>query len=69
MIGYINLYVLECSVMSDPSRAFRMKLVRLLCPWDSPGKNSGVGSLLLCPRDSLGKNSGMGSLLQEIFPT
>ena len=31
-----------------------MQPTRLLCPWDSPGKNTGVGSL---------------SLLQGIFPT
>ena len=32
----------------------RQQPTRLLCPWDSPGKNTGVGSL---------------SLLQGIFPT
>jgi len=31
-----------------------MEPTRLLCPWDSPGKNTGVGS---------------HSLLQGIFPT
>ena len=36
------------------------------CPWDSPGKNTGVD----CPWDSPGKNTGVDchSLLQEIFP-
>ena len=40
--------------MSDSWRTFGMKLARLLRPWDSQGKNSGVVS---------------HSLLQEIFPT
>ena len=39
----------SCSVMSDS-----LQLRGLYCPWDSPGQNTGVGSL---------------SLLQGIFPT
>ena len=39
---------LPCSVMSDSLRPLD------LCPWDSPGKNTGVGS---------------HALLQGIFPT
>ena len=36
--------------MSDSVRPYRRKPTRLLCPWDSPGKNTGVGShfLLQC---------------------
>ena len=44
----------SCSVMSDPLRPHRLQPARLLCPWNSPGKNTGVGS---------------HSLLQRIFPT
>ena len=29
--------------MSDPVRPHREQLTRLPCPWDSPGKNTGVG--------------------------
>ena len=29
--------------MSDSVRPHRQKPIRLLCPWDSPGKNTGVG--------------------------
>ena len=29
--------------MSDSVRPHRRQLTRLLCPWDSPGKNTGVG--------------------------
>ena len=36
--------------MSDSVRPRRWQLTRLLCPWDSPGKNTGVGChfLLQC---------------------
>ena len=38
------------SVMSDSVRPHRQQPTRLLCPWDSPGKNTGVGChfLLQC---------------------
>src|SRR5574340_2802 len=29
--------------MSDSVRPHRLQPTRLLCPWDSPGKNTGVG--------------------------
>ena len=40
--------------MSDSVRPHRRQPIRLPCPWDSPGKNTGVGG---------------HSLLQGIFPT
>ena len=42
------------SVASDPVWLRGVYPARLLCPWDSPGQNTGVGS---------------GPLLQGIFPT
>ena len=33
--------------MSDSVRPHRRQPTRLLCPWDSPGKNTGVGCHLL----------------------
>ena len=38
--------------MSDSVRPQRRQPTRLLCPWDSPGKNTGVGChfLLQCMR-------------------
>ena len=33
----------EASVMSDSLRPYGLLPTRLLCPWDSPGKNTGVG--------------------------
>ena len=44
----------SCLVMSDSLGPHGLQLVRLLCPWHSPGKNTGVGC---------------HSLLQGIFPT
>ena len=32
------------SVVSDSLRPHGLQPARLLCPWDSPGKNTGVGS-------------------------
>ena len=43
-----------CSVVSDSLKPGGLWPARLLCPWDSPGKNTGVGS---------------HALLQGIFPT
>ena len=42
------------SVMSDSMQLHGLEPARLLCPWDSPGKNTGVGC---------------HALLQGIFPT
>ena len=46
--------VQNCSVMSNLLRPHGLQPARLLCPWDSPGTNTGVGC---------------HALLQEIFPT
>ena len=40
--------------MSDSVQPYGLQPARLLCPWDSPGKNTGVGCHFL---------------LQGIFPT
>ena len=44
------LLLLSCSVMCDSVRPHRQQPTRLRCPWDSPGKNTGVGChfLLQC---------------------
>ena len=44
----------SCSVVSDSLQPHDLLPARLLCPWDSPGKNTGVGC---------------SALLQGIFPT
>ena len=43
-----------CSVMPDSLQAHELQPPRLLCPWNSPGKSTGVGCHFL---------------LQRIFPT
>ena len=35
------------SIMSDSLQPHGLEPTRLLCPWDSPGKNTGVGSYFL----------------------
>ena len=68
----------SCSVMSDSLRPHGLQPASLLCPWNSPGKNTELGnhsilqpSRLLHPWNSPGKNTGVGShsLLQGIFPS
>ena len=57
-----TLHICACSVasvMSDSWRPYGPQSTRLLCPWDSPGKNTGVGCQVLL----------QGILLQGIFPT
>ena len=51
------LYICACSlasVISDSLQLYGLKPSRLLCPWDSPCKKTGVGCHII---------------LQEIFPT
>ena len=47
---YPLLLLLLTSVMSDSVQPHRRQPTRLPCPWDSPGKNTGVGChfLLQC---------------------
>ena len=33
----------SCPTLCDPVRPHRRQPIRLPCPWDSPGKNTGVG--------------------------
>ena len=51
------LLLLRPSVMSDPVRPHRRQPTRLPHPWDSPGKNTGVGChfLLQCMKVESGK--------------
>ena len=38
-----SLVCVSCSVMSDSLQPHGMQPSRLLCPWESPGQNTGVG--------------------------
>ena len=46
-MGYILYMIYVCivsySVVSDSLRPYGLKPTRLLCPWDFPSKNTGVG--------------------------
>ena len=43
MLLCVHVCVLSRSVVSDSLQPHGLKLVRLLCPWNFPGKNTGVG--------------------------
>ena len=45
---------ISCSVVSDSLRPHGLQFARIFCPWNSPGKNTGVGCHII---------------LQGIFPT
>ena len=49
-----EMYVCSVLVVSNSLRPCGLQPAKLLCPWDSPGKNTGVGCHVL---------------LQGIFPT
>ena len=44
----------SCSVVSHSLWPHRLKPTRLFCPWNSPGKNTGVGSHSLLHGSNLG---------------
>ena len=50
------LLLFTCSVMSDSLWPQGLKPTRLLCPWDFPGKNTGVGCHFLLQGSSRPKN-------------
>ena len=52
----------SCSVMSDSLRPHGLQPARLLCPWDSLGKNTGVGCRFLLQGICLIQVSNLGSL-------
>ena len=41
--GLLPTLCVSCSVTSNSLQPHGLKPTRLLCPWDSPGKNTGVG--------------------------
>ena len=47
------------SVVSDSVRPHRRQPTRLLCPWDSPGKDTGVGCHSLLRKTSLLTNKSI----------
>ena len=53
-VGISCWWWFSCSVVSDSLQPYGLQSPRLLCPWDSPGNDTGVGCHFL---------------LQGIFPT
>ena len=39
----LSWFSYACSIMSCFLQLYRLRLIRLLCPWNFPGKNTGVG--------------------------
>ena len=52
----------SCSVMSCSLRPLGLQPARLLCPWNSSGKNTGVGCHSLLQRIFLTQGSNLGLL-------
>ena len=52
----------SCSVLSDSLRPHGLYPARLLCPWNSPGKNTGVGCHALLQEIFLTQGSNLGLL-------
>ena len=50
----------SCSVVSDSLRPYRLEPARLLCLWDSPGKNTGVSCHSLLQGIFLTQGSNLG---------
>ena len=48
-----------CSVVSDSLRPHGLQPARLLCPWNFPGKNTGVGCHFLLPGIFLTQGSNL----------
>ena len=46
---YVCVKSVNCSVISDSLQLHELQPTRLLCPWNSPGKNTGVGCHFLLP--------------------
>ena len=46
----VRAYFLSRSVVSDSCDPHGLQSTRLLCPWDAPGKNTGVGCHALLQR-------------------
>ena len=56
----LYMCMLNCSVMSNSLWSHGLSPTRLLCPWDSPGKNTGVGCHFLLQGIFLTEGSNQG---------
>ena len=67
--AFFILPVLSCSAMSDSLQPHGLLPIRLLCPWNSPGKNTEVGcqSLLQGMFLTQGSNPGLRHCRQILY--
>ena len=66
-----EICVLACpvaSVVSDSLRPYGLKPARLLCPWNFPGKNAGVGCHALLQGTLLTQGSNPYLLHWQVGP-
>ena len=64
--------MLSRSFVSDSLQPHGLEPTRLLCPWDSPGKNTGVGGHALLPAGGLpnpGMEPGSPALQADSLPS
>ena len=47
------MFCVSCSVVSNSLRPHELSPARLLCPWDSPSSNTGVGCHFLLQKSAL----------------
>ena len=64
-VGTVWIHIISSvsrSVVSDSLRPHGLQPARLLCPWNSPGKNTGVGCLFLIQGIFPAQGSNLGFL-------
>ena len=67
-LAYMLLCVcVYCFVVSDSLQPHRLQPTRPLCPWDSPGKNTGVGCHFLLKRNCRKKESEVTQLCPILY--
>ena len=59
-VNYLLYISVSCSLVSDSLQRHGLQLARLLCPWDSPGENTGVGCHFLLQGLFLAQESNSG---------
>ena len=66
----ISVYSLACvlSRFSHALRPYGLQPARFLCPWDSPGKNTGVGCCALLQGSFLTQGSNLRLLCLPALP-
>ena len=60
-------FMLSCSILSDSLQPFGLQPARLLYPWDSPGKNTGVGCHFLLQEDLPNPEVESGSPISSVL--